>query len=127
MALFAKARGGSQLTEQDQQQIGRLIGPTTPSTGGSNLQIIDGDMAFLDVLGPMQATIADEAFDSVTRRVVYGSMSPQEKVEHLFQYRLGRPPSRRELQYAGKLLGEEDSDSGFRVLSWTLRNTQESP
>ena len=83
-------------------------------------------MAFLDELGPMQATIADEDFDSVTRRVVYGSMSPQKKIEHLFQYRLGRHPSRRELQHASKLLGEEDSDSGFRVLSWTLRNTPES-
>ena len=126
LALFAKARSGSQLTEQDQQQIGRLVQPTKPATGTTQLQIIDGDMAFLDELGPMQATIADEDFDSVTRRVVYGSMSPQKKIEHLFQYRLGRHPSRRELQHASKLLGEEDSDSGFRVLSWTLRNTPES-
>ncbi|HAY78359.1 MAG TPA: hypothetical protein DCY79_00980 [Planctomycetaceae bacterium] len=126
LALFAKARGGSQLTEQDQQQIGRLVSPNTPSTGGTNLQIIDTDMEFLSELGPMQATIADEAFDSVTRRVVYGSMSPQQKVEHLFQYRLGRQPTRRELQHASELLGDEDSDSGFRVLSWTLRNRPES-
>ena len=38
----------------------------------------------------------------------------------------GQPETLHGKGSASELLGDEDSDSGFRVLSWTLRNRPES-
>ncbi|GIW93470.1 MAG: hypothetical protein KatS3mg110_1511 [Pirellulaceae bacterium] len=72
----------------------------------------------------MQRAMSSEE-GAVLRHVIESSLSPDEKITHLFLAAIARPPTARELQQGRKMLQENPEEIALQDIWWALLNSNE--